>query len=424
MANRPAVLGGPPAIDRPFAPYSAMGAEELAAVQSVVSSGCLSGFYGSWGDEFFGGPQVRAFEAAWKKRFDTAFCISVNSATSGLFAAVGAAGVGPADEVIVPPYTMSATAVAPLVYGAIPVFADIEKETYCLTPESVAAVTGERTRAVIAVNLFGHPARLAELRQFCDDRGLILIEDNAQGPLAMENGRYAGTVGHIGVFSLNYHKHLHTGEGGMCTTDDENLARRIQLIRNHGENCVAELQIKDMANLFGFNYRMTELSAAVGRVQLSNIDTHVERRRRWADQLTRAVSDLPGLFTPTVRTGCKHVYYVWACRLSAERAGFSRKVLISSMAAEGVPLCAGYVQPLYLLPLFQNRIAMGGKGFPFSLTERTYEAGLCPVCEKMHDEELFFFEMCMYALDDGIVEKIGAAFHKIWEHRDALQEAL
>lgn len=415
-----ALLGGAPALETPLAHYRSMGPREAEAVRAVVDSDCLSGFYGSWGDCFLGGPRVREFEAAWAARFGSAHCVSVNSATSGLMAALGAVGVGPGDEVIVPPYTMSATATAPLVYGAVPVFADIEDETFCLDIDAVRANITGRTRAVLAVNLFGHPARLRELRALCDERGIALVEDNAQGPLAREDGRFAGTIGHIGVFSLNYHKHLHTGEGGMCVTDDADLARRMQLIRNHAENCVEALGMEDVPNMVGFNLRMTELSAAVGLVQLADAETHVSRRVRWSEALTQATAGLDGLTPPKVRRGCGHVYYVWACRLDEEAAGFSRKAMVKALAAENVPLGAGYVRPLYLLPLFRNRLAFGSQGYPFSLAERTYEKGLCPVCERMHFQELFLFEVCMYDLSDELVERMGEAFRKVWRNRDAL----
>src|SRR5262249_8722448 len=158
------------------------------------------------------------------------------SATSGLVAAMGAVGIEPGDEVIVPPTTMSATAVAPLAYGGKPGFADIEPETFGPDPAAVRAPITPRTKAIVSANLIGHPARLAELAAIAREHGLYLVEDNAQGPLAAEHGRYAGTVGDIGVFSLNYHKHIHTGEGGVCVTNDDELALRLQLIRNHGEN--------------------------------------------------------------------------------------------------------------------------------------------------------------------------------------------
>lgn len=208
-----ALLGGVPSISTPFGKYVSLGKEEEEAVVSVVRSGCLSGFFGSWEEGFLGGPKVQEFEAAWAKYFGCRHVISVNSNTSGLFAAIGAAGVGPGDEVIVPATTMSATAMAPLVYGGIPVFADLDPNTFCIDVDSVKANLTEKTKAIIAVNLFGQAAPLAELRNLADENGLILIEDNAQGPLATENGRFCGTIGHIGVFSLNYHKHIHTGEG-------------------------------------------------------------------------------------------------------------------------------------------------------------------------------------------------------------------
>src|SRR5262245_21901216 len=231
-------MGGEPVIGQRLGSYNTIGAEEKAAVEQVMATGKLSGFIGEWCDSFNGGSKVQAFEAAWRERFASRHAITVNSNTSGLFASMGAVGLAPGDEVIVPPYTMSATAMAPLIYGGIPVFADIEPATFCLDPQAVRRALTPRTRAILAVNLFGHPAPLAELRALAEQHGIWLVEDNAQGPLAMEHGRYAGTMGHIGIFSLNYHKHVHTGEGGMCVTADDELALRLQMIRNHGENIV------------------------------------------------------------------------------------------------------------------------------------------------------------------------------------------
>jgi dTDP-4-amino-4,6-dideoxygalactose transaminase len=417
-----ALLGGTPAVPKALTPYRSLGDAEVKAVVDVVQSGCLSGFYGTEGDQFLGGPRVRAFEEAWCERFGVRFTISMNSATSGLFAAVGAAGIGPGDEVIVSPYTMSATAMAPLVYGGIPIFVDIESATFCLDPDAVRNAITPRTRAILAVNLFGHPAPLRRLKAIAEEHGLMLIEDNAQGPLAMEDGRYAGTIGHIGVFSLNYHKHIHTGEGGMCVTDDPDLALRLQLIRNHGENVVEPLGVTDLSNLVGFNYRMTELSAAIGLEQLARIDDHVGRREAVAARLSGGVEDLPGLVPPVVRPGCRHVYYVWALRYLEEQVGVPRAVFSRALTAEGFPHFVGYVRPLYLLPLFQQRIAMGRHGFPFTLSDVRYEAGLCPVVERMHASELLAFEPCAYDLEDSVVDALVAAIRKVYAHRAELAE--
>jgi len=417
-----ALLGGPPVIEGLLPAYCSVGPEEVEAVADVARSGCLSSFYGSWGDQFLGGAKVKAFENAWAEKFNVKHVISVNSATSGLIAAMGAVGLGPGDEVIVPPFTMSATVVSPLFYGAIPVFADIEPDTFCLDVKSVERALSPRTKAICAVNLFGHPAPLHELRRLADGRGTALIEDNAQGPLAMENGRYAGTIGHLGVFSLNYHKHIHTGEGGMCVTEDDRLAVRLQLIRNHGENVVEPLGIEDITNLIGFNFRMTELSAAVGLSQLRKIDRHVPRREKLAETLSRGIAGLPGLTPPKVRDGCRHVYYVWAFRFDEHTVGCSREVFIRALNAEGFPCWGGYLRPLYFLPVFQKRIAVGSKGFPFNQSEVSYEKGLCPVAERLWEKELICFETCAYDIDDVRAAKLVEAVRKVYSHRSVLAE--
>lgn len=417
-----ALLGGKAAVTDPLVPYRTMSAHERQAVIEVIDADCLSGFYGSWGDQFLGGPKVRAFEAAWCERFGCSFSVSVNSATSGLVAAIAAVGVGPGDEVIVPPYTMSATAIAPLAYGGIPVFADIEADTFCLDIDAVKRAITPKTKAIIAVNLFGHPARLNELRKLADTNGIYLIEDNAQGPLAMEDGRYAGTVGHIGVFSLNYHKHIHTGEGGICVTNNSELALRLQLIRNHGENVVEGYGISNIANLIGFNFRMTELSAAVGLAQLAAIDRHVGTRTALAKALSDGLSGLDGLHVPVVRAGCHHAYYVWALKIDPTSLGISRRAFSRALAAEGFPHGEGYVRPLYLLPVFQQRIAIGARGFPFDQGNVRYDKGICPVTERLHEEELIGFEICAYDVSPSQCDQFIDAVRKVHAHRESLRE--
>ena len=412
--TRLAILGGDPVLKNPLPRYSSMGEGEVRAVIDVVRSGTLSGFYGSWSDEFWGGPQVKAFEKAWSGRFRVKHAISMNSATSGLCAAMGAIGIEPGDEVIVPPYTMSATAMAPLIYGGIPVFADIEESTFGLDPSAVRRAITPRTKAILVVNLFGHPARIDDLLDIARENDLVLVEDNAQGPLAEDKGRYAGTIGHIGVFSLNYHKHIHTGEGGMCVTQDDDLALRLQLIRNHGENAVGPLEMTDLRNMIGFNFRMTEIQAAIGREQLKRVDKHVGRRVEIAQALSRGVEGLRGLIPPVVREGCRHVYYVWAVRYREEELRLKRSTFCRALAAEGFPVFEGYVKPLYLLPAFQKKIAIGNKGFPFHLSpQRDYRKGLCPVCERMHEREFIGFEPCAYDLDEKTLEVMVQAIRKV-----------
>ena len=356
---------------------------------------------------------VQAFEQAWRHQFGVRHAVSVNSATSGLYAAMGAIGISPGDEVIVPPYTMSATVVAPLIYGGVPVFADVDRETFTLDLSAVEAAITPRTRAILAVNLFGNPARLHALRALADRKGLHLVEDNAQGPLASESGRYAGTIGHIGIFSLNYHKHIHTGEGGVCVTDDDHLALRLQLIRNHAESVVEAAGITNLTNMVGFNYRLSELSAAVGIEQLKMAETHVARREYVGKRLSEGIEGLEGLHPPNSRADCRHVYYVWAMRVNSEAFGATRAQFSKALAAEGFPHFEGYVAPLYRLPLFQKQVAIGSKGFPFTLSKTNYQDGLCPVTEALYERELIGFEPCAYDLDEADMASLLAAIRKV-----------
>ena len=417
-----AISGGIPHIQKVFRPYQSIGKEEAEAVQHVMQSGVLSEFLGVWGDKFDGGPWIKKFEEDWSRKFLVKHSISMNSATSGLFAAMGAIGLSPGDEVIVPPYTMSATVMAPLVYGGIPVFVDIEADSFCLDPSAVAeAVTG-KTKAIIAVNLFGHPARLAELRSLADRSGIYLIEDNSQAPLAQEFGRFSGTVGDIGIFSLNYHKHVHTGEGGVCVTDSDELALRLRLIRNHGENAAEPAELQDLTNLIGFNYRLTEIAAAIGIEQLKKIDRLVQHREATSIQLSTELSGVEGLTPPHIRQDARHVFYVWSAKYSEEITGIPRRVVVKALEAEGVPSFGAYVKPLYLLPTFQKRIAIGANGFPFTLSDRRYEKGLCPVTERMHEREILVFPMCSFDLTSEDVTLVAEAVKKVLLAKDELRK--
>ncbi len=416
-----ALLGGAPVIAETLPLYNSIGPEERDAVAKVMESGRLSEFYGSWGKEFYGGTKVQEFEKEFCKHFGIKHAISVNSATSGLYAAMGAIGLEPGDEVIVPSYTMSATAMAPLIYGGIPVFADIEPDTFCLDPQAVRRAITPRTKCVLTVNIFGQPSDLGELTDIAREHELWLVEDNAQAPEAMIDRRYSGTVGHIGVFSLNYHKHVHTGEGGMCVTNDAKIALKLQMIRNHAENMVEPLAIENPVNLVGFNYRMTELSAAIGIEQLRKIERHVGVRVTLAEALSEGISGLEGLTPPRVRKNCTHVYYTWAMRFDEEKVGISRELFCKALAAEGFPIFAAGVKPLYLLPLFQKKIAFGSGGYPFTLSQVSYEKGTCPNHERLHEKELVAFENCMYLVSDDLSRRMVEAVHKVHENRLSLK---
>jgi len=412
-----AIEGGTPVRTAPFPAYRTIGAEEKAAVAEVMDSGILSAFLGSWSPEFLGGPRVRTLEEDWARYFGVAHAVSMNSATSGLYAALGAAGIGPGDEVIVSPYTMSASAVGPFIYNAIPVFADIDPDTFCLSVESIREHITPRTRAIVVVDIFGHPAAMDEIMALAAEHDIVVIEDAAQAPGALMNGRFAGTLGHMGVFSLNYHKHIHSGEGALVVTDDARFAERLQLIRNHAEVVLEKKGGDDLTNMLGFNYRMTELEAAIATEQLKKLEGLLEARIRRADQLTELLSNLPGIITPMVQPGCKHAYYLYVLRYDAAQVGATRTQFADAVRAEGIPLTEGYVQPIYLQPLYQRRILFGGTQSPWNdpayQGSVSYDRGICPVVERMHDEEVIFTNAIHAQTGESDVADIGRAFHKV-----------
>lgn len=414
-----ALHGGPKTINHSFAPYRSIGNEEVLAAQRVTQSGVLSAFIGAWGPDFFGGPEVRTFEEKWAECFDVPHAVTMNSASSCLYAAIGALGIGPGDEVIVSPYTMCASATAILIFNAIPIFADISREDFNLDLDSVKAKTTKRTKAIIVPNIFGHPARLRELREWADSQGIYIIEDNAQALLAKEKGEYAGTIGHIGVFSLNYHKHIHTGEGGVCVTKDAGIAENLQLIRNHAEAVVGKMGKAQLVNMIGFNFRLGEIEAAIGKEQLKKAPELVQRRRHLAERLKSNLSHIPQLIAGETRSDCIHSWYDFPIRLQPEFVAPGRRDKIhQALNAEGVPLSAGYVSPLYLLPMYQQLIAYGEQGCPFKCPlygqELDYSAGLCPQTESIQNEELLLFPFCVYELGDVEIDQISSGIDKVF----------
>ena len=423
MNKELALNGGTPVIAYKFSPYNSMGIEEIKSVRQVIETGVLSEFLGTWHPNFYGGPKVQSFERNCEEFFCVKHAVAVNSWTSGLTAAVGAIGLEPGDEVVVSPWTMGASATAIVHWNGIPVFADIEAETFCLDPVSVEAAITPYTKAIIAVDIFGQSSDIDSLMEIAEKHKLQIVSDTAQAPGAHYRGKYAGTLTHIGGYSLNYHKHIHTGEGGIVVTHDEDYAERIRLIRNHAEEVVEGMGQQNLINMIGHNYRMGEIEAAIGIEQLKKLTGLVASRQCVAEQLSEGLKELPGLLTPVVRSNCTHVYYVYPLILDIQRLGVNRKQIYDALSAEGVPgLVIGY-RNLHLLPMYQKRIAYGSKGFPWSMAHReiNYEKGICPVAEKLHDEKYMGILMCSHEYHEEDVALMIEAFQKVWENLDSLR---
>ena len=420
-----ALIDGKPIIADSFTPARTIGEEELSVATEVLKSGNLSGFFGSWSDRFYGGPQVREFEEEWAALFEVDHAVSFNSWTSGLVAAVGAIGISPGDELIVSPWTMTASAAAILAWNAIPVFADISPKTYNLCPEAVLKSITPRTKAIMMPLIFGSAGGLIEVKRIAEENGLVLIEDAAQAPYVRTEVGWAGTIGDIGGFSLNYHKHIHTGEGGMAVTDNPEFAEKMRLIRNHGEAVVEDKGQEDITNCLGFNFRLGEIEAAIGRVQLEKLPNVVERRYLAGKNLAKMLEDLPGIRLPLFDQEISHAFYIFAIGLDLEVMGVSRDTVVAALQAEGVPWVYGGYQNIHLQPMYQRKIAYGRDGFPWNLHPEEehpdYEKGICPVAEKLHDHEVICLQICQHDYDARQTELVGEAFLKVWKNLEKLR---
>ena len=413
-----AILGGNKTIKFDFKRYNSIGAEEVNAAKKVIESGVLSQYIGADHEDFYGGPMVKKFEEDIKSYFKVKNAITVNSWTSGLVAAVGVLNIEPGDEIIVSPWTMCASATSIIHNNAIPVFADIDPNSYCLDLESVEKNISPRTRAIMSIDIGGRSADIDPLMKLAKKYNLKVISDTAQSPGALYNGKFAGTLTDIGGYSLNYHKHIHTGEGGIIVTNDDDLAERMRLIRNHGEAAVGTRGINKINNMVGHNFRLGEIECAIGIEQLKKLPALIKTRQKAAERLSAGLSELDGLTIPKIDSTYTHVYYMYFMQINFATTGVSRDKIYDALLAEGVKGISKTFANLHLLPMYQNKIAFGTKGFPWSSDivdrEVNYNKGICPVAERLHDISYIGFQMCMFDLSDNEIDLLILAFQKVW----------
>ncbi len=316
-----------------------IGEEECAAVDRVLRSGMLAQ-----------GPEVKAFEEEFSAHFGLGrACVAVNSGTSGLHLGLLAAGVGPGDEVIVPSFTFAATANSVALTGATPVFADIDPDSFCLDPASVAAAITERTVGIMPVHLYGHPADMPALQALATKHGLQLFEDAAQAHGASLSGTPVGAFGAFAMFSLYPTKNMTSGEGGMVSCATSELERMVRLLRNQGMERQYENEV------VGFNNRMTDLHAAIGRVQLTKVDGWTAQRQRNAAFLS---TNLQGVPPPPVAPGAVHVYHQYTVRIPQDRDGLARALREEYQVGSGM-----------FYPVPNHRLAPFGRDIDLPQTE-------------------------------------------------------
>ena len=309
---------------------------DIQAVVAVLRSGRLAL-----------GPQTRAFEAALADFVGTQHAIAVNSGTSGLHLIVRALGLGPGDEVLVPSFTFAASVNAILFEGATPVFVDIEPETYNLDPADLARKVTPRTKAIMAVDIFGHPAEWDAILEVAAHHGLHVIDDSCEALGAAYKGRKLGTFGDAATFAFYPNKQITTGEGGMIVTDDDEIAGLCRSMRNQGRDAMgAWLEHVRL----GYNYRMTEMSAALGVTQLPRLPSFMAKRARVAALYTERLASVDWARPPVVR---EHVTMSWFVYVVTLAEGLQRDAVIAGLAARGIP-ARGYFAPIHTQPYIRE----------------------------------------------------------------------
>jgi len=409
MVEKLAMEGGRPIRRREFPQYHAIvDDKEIRAVTKVMKSGV-------WRR----GPVVDQYERDLEKHFGVKHALAVSDGTAALHVAMAALGLGPGDEIITTPYTFVASASAALYQNAVPVFADIDSDSYNLDPHEVERAITKRTKGIVVVHLAGHPAEMDAFREIAQKHGLWILEDAAQASGALYKGKLAGTIGNVGTFSTVDGKIMSTGEGGFCLTNDDELAQKMGSIHNffrgHATSNVHEFYG------IGYNYRMTEFQAAIGREQLKKLDRMVETRRRNAAYLTKHLRGIEGVRPPSEAPSVSHGFYYYALRVDTKVLGMTREQFERALTAEGIPTSLSRSTPL--LPsteLFAKKLGYGGTNCPFSCPHRTdaidYKAQRFPVAEAVHKEVFWLTDalpiLSRRDMDDMIaaVEKVASTF--------------
>ena len=441
-----ALLGGSAVCERPFYSSVVIDKDEWNMVKQVLESKELSRFMGSPSENieellvmpsteaeeleggyftFLGGRMVRRFEADFAKKFNISYAISVNSATSGLSTALGAAGIGPGDEVITTCMSFNATALSILLFNSIPRFVDVSPENFCLDAEKVRRAVTKKTKAILVVHLLGFPADMEEIMKIAREYKLIVIEDCAQSPGTRLNGRFVGTIGDLGVFSFQETKNIMTGEGGMIVTDNPVLARKCRLIRNHGEAIPNEDWSEDeLTNIVGMNFRMTELTAALGVAQLKKLDENNRARKENTEYLTKRLNGLNGLRVP--RFEDEWVPHILPLLYEEEETGVPRDVILRAVRAEGIHIGSGYTKLMNENALFQKKIAYGNSNCPWSChlygDEISYATEKFPVGSKLLKKHFIWFYHINRPNTIKEMKSVADVFKKVFENLDTLKE--
>ena len=372
-----AIDGGTPAVKDKLPGWPQFSEKAIKAVEEVLRSGKVN---------YWTGPKGMEFEKRYAEWQGSQYGISVATGTAALHVAISALGIGPGDEIIVPSYTFIATSFSVVQAGAIPRFADVNIDDHCISVESAEKLVTERTKAIIPVHLYGNVCDMDEIMDFAERYDLYVIEDNAEAFGGGYKGRKTGTIGHMAACSFCQNKTFTTGgEGGMVTTDDEELAWQARSFRDHGYDVKERLNLLELEqklpyvhNVVGWNYRMTEMQSAIGLTELDRMDTwNMPTRRRNARIVMDAIEDLPQVkYMPIDTEERQNGWYVCAFSLDIENMTCDIDQFVAAAGAEGTPCWRVFWPQCHTEKAFQEHNAFGRSGFPFSSKEYTDSASV------------------------------------------------
>ena len=377
---------------------------------------------------FLGGQHIRNFEADWSEIVNSKYSISVNSATSGLTTALLSLDLEPGTIVLTTPFSFTGTVGAIMAANCVPKFSDIDEHTFCLSPEKVSKDI-ENVGCVMPVHWCGNAGDLDEIIGIAKDKGVPVIEDAAQAPASLYKDKFLGTHGDLGVFSFNEPKNLMTGEGGIVVTDNEELAVKARLIRNHGEAIVNEnFTDEQLVNIVGYNFRLTELQAAIGIEQLKKTDKLNKIRSDNYKYLVAKLQDICGEYLTPQKITHPESYYAYTAsfRWNEEKSGIKRRVLATALEAEGIPAFTAYGKLLAEHPMFQRKIGFGSKGYPWSLSKAamnlSYDISQFPNADKVINKDFLGFLCLGWPNTFDEMDLIGSAFDKIIQNKEKLSK--
>ena len=369
-----ALYGGEKVKTTPYGTGKRFGDEELALLKEALEQNTL--FY-------WHGKMTKRLCSEFADMYGSKHCAASSSGTAAIHVALGAVGVGPGDEVITAPITDMGSVIGILLQNAIPVFADLDPHTYNMTPEAVEAKITDKTKAIVVVHLAGNAAEIDKIVEIAHKRNIYVIEDCAQSYCCKYKGKYVGTYGDIGCFSLNDFKHISAGDGGMIITDNDQLYYNAVMFGDKNYNRFGEAIVKNITTL-GPNYRMNELTAAVGIAQLGKVEDICAKRHAFGEALNRGLEGIPGLYPHKVLADCESSYWFFMLRVNEEELGVSRTEFVKALNAEGIGIGEGYLPCcVYQYDMFKNRTAYpGGSHYPFE-DKYFYNGGDCPVAEEI-----------------------------------------